>query len=154
MSEGQVTGKVLASMLGVTDRALRDFAERGLVVKTGRGTYELAASIRRYCEHMREVAAGRGGEEGVLDLTAERARLAKEQADAQALKNAVAREELLPAADVERQWREVLAGVRSRMLAVPSRTRQALPHLTASEVTIIDREVRDALMEVADGGAA
>lgn len=149
MTDGQVTGKVLANVLGVADRTLRDLAERGLVVKAGRGSYELAASVRRYCEHLREIAAGRGGEAGVLDLTAERARLAKEQADAQAIKNATLRGELLPAADVERRWREVLAGVRSRMLAVPSRTRQALAHLTATEVAVIDREVRDALGEAA-----
>jgi hypothetical protein len=34
-------------------------AVRGFVVRHGRGRYDLKASVRRYCEHTREIAAGR-----------------------------------------------------------------------------------------------
>jgi phage terminase Nu1 subunit (DNA packaging protein) len=37
------------------------------------------------------------------------------------------------------------------MLALPSRVSQALPNLTASDISTIDREVRSALTETADG---
>ena len=38
--------------------------------------------------------------------------------------------------------------IRASTLAVPSRVAHRLPHLTAHDVAEIDREVRDALMEI------
>jgi phage terminase Nu1 subunit (DNA packaging protein) len=46
----------------------------------------------------------------------------------------------------------VLRTVRAGMLAVPSRAAQRLPHLTAHDVSEIDREVRDVLTEIGDRG--
>jgi phage terminase Nu1 subunit (DNA packaging protein) len=68
------------------------------------------------------------------------------------LQNAATRGALLDAGDVEREWTATFAGVRARMLAVPSRAAQRLPHLGAHDVSEIDREVRDALAEVARSG--
>lgn len=55
------------------------------------------------------------------------------------------RGELLDAAAVEREWSDVLRQVRAGMLAVTSRVRSRLPHLTSHDATVIDREIRDAL---------
>lgn len=148
------SGDELARLFGIGDRHLRALADEGHVVKTGRATYERDASITRYVTHLRNVAAGRGGDEHVATLTAERARLAREQADNWARRNAAADRELLPAAQVERRWQEILAGIRSRLLTVPSRVRQRAPHLSATDVATVDREVRDALTEAADAGGA
>ena len=79
-------------------------------------------------------------------------RLAREQADHIALKNATARHELVPAAAVEADWSGVLRTVRAGMLAVPSRCAARLPHLTAHDVAEIDAEVRAALTEVGEDG--
>jgi len=46
----------------------------------------------------------------VLNLTGERAWLAREQADAQALKKAVMRGKNVPAIEVERAWGDILRG--------------------------------------------
>ena len=89
----------------------------------------------------------------VLNLTSEQARLAREQADAQALKNAFLRGEYVPASEVERAWSDTLRALRSRLLAVPSRLRQSMQHLTTSDVTMIDRELRDALQELGHADA-
>jgi phage terminase Nu1 subunit (DNA packaging protein) len=145
MNEIEVSGKDLALAFGVTDRSIRDFADRGIITKIGRGKYKLLESVRLYTEHLRGVASGRGGEDGVLDLTAERARHAKEQADNVALKNAALRRDLVPVVDVEREWITVGRQIRSGVMAVPSRVRQSLPHLTAFDADVIDREIRSAL---------
>lgn len=79
----------------------------------------------------------------------ERDRLAREQADNMALKNAALRRELVPAVEVEQRWSEVLRRVRSKILAVPSRVRQSLPHLTLQDVAAFDTELRRALDELA-----
>jgi phage terminase Nu1 subunit (DNA packaging protein) len=86
--------------------------------------------------------------------TEQRARLASAQADLAELKAAEKRGDLLDAAEVERECSGVLRTVRAGMLAVPSRVGARLPHLTAADVDEIDREVRDALGEVAGGGGA
>jgi phage terminase Nu1 subunit (DNA packaging protein) len=126
---------------------------RGFAVKTGRGRFDGDASVRKYIKHLRGVASGRGGEKGTLDLTAERAKLAKEQAEGHAMKNALARGEMVMVAEVERTWTGVLSVIRSKILAVTSRVRHRLPHLTAHDADVIDRELRDALTETAqDGG--
>jgi phage terminase Nu1 subunit (DNA packaging protein) len=81
--------------------------------------------------------------------TEQRARLASAQADLAELKAAEKRGELLDAAEVEREWGGVLRTVRAGMLAVPSRIGARLPHLDAVDLDAIDREIRDALTEVA-----
>ncbi len=150
LNEIEASARDLASVLGVSDRVVRDLATRGLAVKTAKGRYKVFESIGLYTEHLRSIASGRGGEDGQLDLTAERARLAKEQADERAMKNAALRRSLLDAGEVEREWTDVLRRIRSRFLTVPSRFRQRVPELDAAQIAILDREIRDILMELAD----
>jgi phage terminase Nu1 subunit (DNA packaging protein) len=82
-------------------------------------------------------------------VESERDRLAREQADNMALKNAALRRELVPAVEVEATWAEIMRRVRSRLLAVPSRVRQGCSHLTAHDVALIDAELRRALDDLA-----
>lgn len=144
----RIGGKDLCTLLGLSSGALATLKDRGIAVHLGHDAWDLQATVTAYCAHLRSIAAGRGGEEQGNSLTAERARLAKEQADAQALKNAALRGELVPAAEVARVWSDTLRKVRSRLLAVPSRVRGAIPGLTVADMTLIDREVRDALQEL------
>lgn len=147
----KIAGRALAQLIGVHERTIRDLADAGHVVKLGKATYDRDASILAYCTHLRETAAGRGGAAGVATLTAERARLAREQADSAALKNAAARGDMIAAADVKAKWIAILTGVRARILAVPSRVRSRAPHLARDEIEIIDSEIREALEEASNG---
>lgn len=141
----RIGGRDLCDLLGLSAAALTDLKTRGIAVHLGHDAYDLQATVRAYVKNLRSVAAGWGTEENASTLTNERARLAKEQADAQALKNGALRGELVKAADVSREWGDMLRQVRARILAVPSRLRASLPHLTAGDVVAIDREIRDAL---------
>ena len=60
------------------------------------------------------------------------------------------RGELLDADAVARQWQDVLRRVRAGIMAVPSRLRARLPHLTARDVEVLDRELRHALAALAE----
>ena len=146
-----VTAAHLGEVVGITDRAVRELGRRGIVPRLADGRYPIRAAIRAYCAWMREAAAGRGQMGPKSSLTAERLRLVREQADRAALGNAQARGELVPAAAVEAEWASVATALRARLLALPSRVNQRLPHLTAAEVEAIDREVRDALTELGGG---
>jgi phage terminase Nu1 subunit (DNA packaging protein) len=55
------------------------------------------------------------------------------------------RGESLDAKVVEREWSDVLRMVRAGVLAVVSRVRSRLPHLTAQDARVIDEELRAAL---------
>ena len=81
-------------------------------------------------------------------MRSERIRIAREQADALALKNAAARGRLIEADAVEAEWSGVLRGVRAGCLAIPSRAAQRLPHLTPHDVAEIDAEVCAVLSEL------
>ena len=87
----------------------------------------------------------------LAQVSTERARLARLQADSVELKNARARGSLLDAEAVEREWSAILASVRAGMLAVPSRCAARLPHLTPHDVNEIDAEVRAALIALGTG---
>jgi terminase small subunit / prophage DNA-packing protein len=141
----------LGVLLGISTRAVRDHAQRGVIPKTPRGRYRLLEAVPAYCAHMRSLLTSKGGEAAVLSGTSERARLASEQADAVALKNAIARGALLDAAATEREWTSILAGVRAGVLAASSRIGQRLPHIDLSDIAEIDAELRAVLGEL--GGA-
>lgn len=150
-----VSAADMAEMFGVSRRSVSEFSERGIIDRVGRNRFALQRSVKLYCEHLRAIAAGRGGD-GTQELTAERTRLAKEQADATALKNAVARRDLVSAHQVEREWVAVCRKIRNAVLAVPSRVRQTLPHLTSFDVEQISRELRLTLTDLGkdDGSIA
>ncbi|GEO99509.1 hypothetical protein GCM10007887_24240 [Methylobacterium haplocladii] len=141
----------IAAAFDLSSRRVSQLAEKGIVVRVGRGRFDLDASTLNYIRHLREVAAGRG--EGAPDLTAERARLAKEQADGHALKNATIRGSMLDATEAGSRWAGEMVKLRSRLLAVPGDVSLVLPHLTKHDVYEIDRVLRDAMTAVADGDA-
>jgi len=60
-------------------------------------------------------------ESGTLDLDAERARLAKEQADKIAMENARRREILVDSERVREWWRAIVTTARKRLLVIPKR---------------------------------
>lgn len=149
VGDGSVTALDLADVIGVSKRAISDYAERGIIVKTGRNRFDFRKSVQGYCEHIRTMAAGRGGE-NVDVLATERARLAREQADQAAMKNAAMRKELITVAEVRHEWVSIARRIRNVVMSVPSRCRQMLPHLTTYDVDLIDTEIRAALAELGE----
>lgn len=138
----------LAGLLGISTRRLNQLVEEGIAVRTAPGMFDAAATVQAYVAHASGKAAGAVVE---LDLNREKARLAKEQADGQAMKNAVERREFVRAEDVAREWEDIIRSVRSAMLSVPSRCRrQAATSFGVAEIAVIDREIRDALEAISN----
>ena len=68
--DNQLSSAEMQRLLGVNRTALNDLAKRGIVVRgEKRGTYDLEASVSGYCNHLRAMAAGRGGDAGLDVLT-------------------------------------------------------------------------------------
>lgn len=129
----------VAAHLDLSDRSVREL-EPKLALPSD---YNLASFRIAYIRHLREVAAGRGGENS-LELAAERARLAKEQADKIAMANAITRGELAPARLIE----EVIARAGARMArlldTIPGLLRRRLPSLSADDVAAVAQVVAKA----------
>jgi phage terminase Nu1 subunit (DNA packaging protein) len=82
----------------------------------------------------------------LADAIKQRVRLAAAQAD---LAESRAKKER--GDPIEAEWARVLRTVRADILAVPTRCATRLPHLSAHDVSEIDREVREALIEISNG---
>jgi phage terminase Nu1 subunit (DNA packaging protein) len=147
--DSTVTAAILADWLGLTDRQVYLLKAKGVLTTDG-NKFPLQESVRAYCRHMSALANRRGETTGAL--TRERERETRERADKIAMQNAERRRELVPSKEVEAQWASILRDVRARMLALPARIGQRLGHLTAHDLSEIDRETRDALAEAADDG--
>lgn len=134
VSQGQ-----FGDLVGISQQAVSLLMQRKILVDGASADEWLLA----YCDHLRSVAAGRGGEAS-LELAAERARLAKEQADKIAMQNAVTRGELAPAYLLE----EVLARVGAKagriLETIPGLVRRRQPLLTADDIAAVAEVVAKA----------
>ena len=138
--------------VGCGRRQVSDYLARGIIARDERGRVDVDAGRIALLAHLRSTAAGRSAEYGSLDLTAERARLAHEQADAQEIKNSELRSGLIPSIEVEKYLVSLLSGVQTHLRGVPSR---AAPLAYAAESAqeakeIIERLQTEALQEIAD----
>lgn len=147
---GDIGIEQFAELIGMSQRGAEALVEREVIQRTQRGMVDLRAAMKAYSAHMREKAGGRKDETPSV-LTDERARLARANADAAELKNAITRKNYIPAADAERLWSDTLRKIKSSIMSVPSRLRQQLPAMTAAESQIIDRELRESLRELGGG---
>lgn len=131
-----VTQAQFGDLVGISQQAVSDLVRRKVLPDGAPANEWLLA----YCDHLREVAAGRGGS-NALELAAERARLAKEQADKLAMANAVTRGELAPVNLLEQVI--VRAGARmGRLLeTIPGLLRRRQPNLTADDIADVARVV-------------
>jgi phage terminase Nu1 subunit (DNA packaging protein) len=61
--------------------------------------------------------------------------------------------ELVQAADVKANLEDVFARCRTKLLGISSRLQQQLPHLSASDLGVVDSLLREALEDLAENGA-
>ena len=88
-----------------------------------------------------------------LDLPSERAALTREQRLNWEIRNAERRGELIDAIEAEHRWADAVVALRSRMLAIAGDLPLTLSHLTANDIAVIDRAIRNAMDLAAGGGA-
>lgn len=141
----------LGQLLGVSASQVRYLAKEGVAVRVKPSHYATRPTVANYVARLSERAKKAGNPKGNAQLDAEKLRGAKATADKIELANAKARGDLVPAAEVERAWANVLRDVRSTLLAVPSRIGATLPHLSAHDVAAVEREIKAALEGLANG---
>ena len=143
----------VAQHLQMSPAALSKLIDEGVIDKQPRGGYDIDAVREQYIKHIRAVASGRAAQ-GDLDLGAERARLAKEQADAKEMENAVERGELVYIEAVAKEFEEQLLKAKTKLLAIPSKI-AAEVHACANvkeAKELIEINLTDALNELVGYG--
>lgn len=150
MGRGQTIAKShgtqaeFGELVGITQSAVSEFIRRKVIPCEGKGRIPLGPALLAYCAHMRAVASGHVSEDGDLDLTAERARKAKEEADKLEMENALRRRQLLDRSDVDAAVAGAFARVRARLLNVPSKV---APMVAPDAPAEAEAAIRDAIYE-------
>jgi hypothetical protein len=80
-----------------------------------------------------------------LTVADESVRVKHWDANLKELKYRVAARELIPARDVEQRMVTVFVECKSKLMAIPSRAKQVLPHLTLDDMATLEGLVREAL---------
>ncbi|RWQ89267.1 MAG: DNA packaging protein [Mesorhizobium sp.] len=140
-----VNAAKLADLIDLSEARVVALARSGAIPRVSAGRYDQREAVRAYIRYVRANPLGRKSNDPAL--ADERRRLVREQADREAHRNAVARGELVAAADVKAAWESILTDVRAAMLAIPSR----VPELDRATVERLDREIRTALEALANG---
>lgn len=110
----EVTAEDLADLLGVTPKTVRNHADRGVVVRSGRGKYLLAESIRNLLADARKASRNN-------DLDKEQLALVREKRRAAELRNAQAEGELIELEEATAVLDEVIATFRVGLDGLPAR---------------------------------
>ena len=136
-----------ASHLGIDQSVLSRLIKESVLDKQDRGKYDVDTVRLQYLKHIRNLA---GNNNNNLELGAERARLAKEQADAKEMENAVERGDLVYIEKVAKQFEQQLTKARNKLLAAPTKVAaEAHAAATVKEVReIIEAAIIEALDEL------
>jgi len=142
--EQQISQAEFAEMIGVSEARVSQLVGDGVIVRGDSAHGWLVA----YCERLRDQAAGRAGSEvGGLDLVQERAALAREQREGQAIKNAVARKEYAPVGLLADVLGMASSAVVDRFDQLEGALRKACPDLPDEAKTTVQQVIAAARNE-------
>lgn len=140
----------IAGHCDLSERQVRDLQKRlGLPSRDADlDTFRVA-----YIRHLRAVAGRHQVEDGGLNLTQERAMLARVQREKLEIETARLRGQVVDVAEVEKEAFELGRMTRDRILAIPDRLSAVLASTTSERVTrqILLQELRQALESLAGG---
>ena len=152
--EGIMVGtKVLASILDISDRRVRQLVEEGVIDKVKTGTFELIPTVRKYILHIK-VKNDNKSDEGSRDnaLLAEKTMHERAKRKIAELELAQMEGNLHDAEDIEREMTKMLAAFRARILSIPSKLAPKL--IAQTEIAVIEDalqdEVHNALLELSE----
>lgn len=144
---------------GISRPSFHRALNRGVVAKKPRGQYDVQEVARALIKDGQAAKGGHGDYASKIALSEARAALAREQAIAVRMKNAVMRREYAPLSVVQRQAEIIFAAFRERILSIPGKLAAVCEMRSRAEVEMVLRdECSEALEELSrpilpvDGG--
>jgi phage terminase Nu1 subunit (DNA packaging protein) len=136
-----VPASVLEADFQLTNKAIRRLAIDERIVKaSGQNRYYYHASVQRYVQYLTADAA-----DTTPGLQQEKQMLLHEQKLYWETRNKKINEELIPREQIRPGWSRVAVAFRQSMLAVASKARLQLPKLTAKDLKLLEKLIRDGL---------
>lgn len=132
-----------AELVGVSEARVSQLVSEGVIARGDTAHAWLVG----YCERLRDQAAGRMGDTMGLDLVQERAALAREQREGQAIKNAVARKEFAPVGLLADVLGMAASAVVDRFDQLEGALRKACPDLPDDAKTTVQQVIAAARNE-------
>lgn len=142
----------ICKLLDLTPQRVAQLVNMGVIPRKERGRYELVPVVRGYIKYLRERAVKGDVQAGADDYATHRARLTKAKADMAEMEREQMANALIPAADVEMAWIEVVANMRAKLLAIPTTAAadtQAAPTLAEAK-QVLKVKVNEALSELSE----
>ncbi len=143
MLDQVISQSEFAQIVGVSEARVSQMVSEGVIARGDTA----AAWLVAYCERLRDQAAGRLGETYGLDLVQERAALAREQREGQAIKNAVARREFAPVGLLADVLGQASSAVVDRFDQLEGTLRKACPDLPDEAKTAVLQVIASARNE-------
>jgi phage terminase Nu1 subunit (DNA packaging protein) len=138
-----------ARHVDLSERRFKELLDEGVFERRETAGYVLDEVRELYIRHLRKAAAGRG--DGDAAVSASRIALMDEQREGHAIKNSLARRELVHVDDVGHEVEREYAVVRERLLTIPGKLAASL--VDADRPTIeakLLEEISEALDELHD----
>ena len=146
----KVDRHVMTAFLGECDtKTLDAYVRRGIVKKAGVGRYPLLDTCQAVFKRLQEMAAGRLGKDENVDAARANADLKDAQRKLVEARLEQLSGSLISLPEIEQAWAEIALNVKQMFLALPTRARFTMPHLTGEDQDALDGLVRDMLTEVA-----
>jgi phage terminase Nu1 subunit (DNA packaging protein) len=138
----------LATILGITTRRVEQLANKGILKREGRGSFDLADNVQAFVAHRESVIAA---EHGVGDFGRARADLYRERAKMARLQREEIEGSLIPTGEVIAMNTSIAAVIKQRMLAVGPKLAPRLTGLRtpAEAQAIVSTEIEEGLTELA-----
>jgi phage terminase Nu1 subunit (DNA packaging protein) len=107
----------ISKLLDLTPRRVQQLAKEGVIPRAEHGRYELVPAVRGYIRYLKE----RSIAPGVISFDEARHRKLAAEAEMAEIELAKARADVVRIDDVAQQWDAILSGVRTRLLALPTK---------------------------------
>jgi phage terminase Nu1 subunit (DNA packaging protein) len=140
--------------LASVQRAIREGRLVESVMRDARGHWRVLDSEKARAEWAANTRPRVRADPNPSKLAAATLRERNARAELLELRNAQQLGHLVPAWEVEQRWAALVVSARTALLGLPSRARGRLPHLTATDVAVLDGLIREALAELAPPMAA
>jgi terminase small subunit / prophage DNA-packing protein len=150
--DDSVDAATVARWLNCSTRQLREYVERGLVVRTGPKQFDLEASVRGVVLYLRELASGHRSE-GV-DVVKASAELKQSQKRLVDLRYNQLRAKLISMDEVEAMWSDLILATQFLFRSIAPRFRERAPHLSPQHYEMLQELTQELLREVAIAGKA
>ena len=146
--DGYLNKRQMCDSMGISQTAFDKYKIEPILRQGGRAYYTVRQILNNRLEnlarqHQDQMPAleDENDDPSYIDGNREKARLDKEKADGQALKNAVTRGELIPADAAMYIFGEMGAEVSSILEVIPAKIKRRVPTLKATDINAIKSEI-------------